>query len=74
MGVGIGYAIYLAAFFVMIGLALLRVLPVVFLGGIVIALFIGGLFYFWLDAWRETEKMIETEKKHEEEEQPVPAR
>jgi hypothetical protein len=73
MGVGIGYAIYLAAFFVMIGLALMRALPVVFLGGIVIALFIGGLFYFWLEAWRETERMIETERKHEDL-QPVPAK
>lgn len=58
MGVGLGYVVYLAAFFAMILLALFNVLPVVFLGGIVIALFIGGLFYFWFRAWRETEQMI----------------
>lgn len=52
------YVLYLLGFFVMITLALFRILPVNYLGGIVILLFIGGLFYFWLNAWRQTKMMI----------------
>ena len=62
-------ALYLGLFFVMIALALFKVLPVNYLGGIVIALFIGGLCYAWLNAWRQTDKLIdvETRKKVTEE-------
>jgi hypothetical protein len=55
------FVLYLAAFFVMITLALVHVLPLNYLGGIVIGLFILGLIYSWLNAWRQTSKMIKAE-------------
>lgn len=58
MSIRTSYALYFLGFFVMIALALFRILPVNYLGGIVIVLFIGGLFYSWLNAWRQTKKMI----------------
>jgi hypothetical protein len=42
----------------MIALALLNMLPVYYLGGIVVALFIVGLLYSWLNAWRQGRKPI----------------
>jgi hypothetical protein len=57
--------LYLALFLVMIILALEHVLPVNYLGGIVIALFIAGLFYAWLNAWRQTEKLIKGDSLHQ---------
>ena len=45
----------------MIALALLNVLPLNYLGGIVIAMFIAGLCYAWFNAWRQTDKLIEVE-------------
>ena len=48
-------------FFIMIALALFNVLPINYLGGMVIALFIGGLWYAWLNAWRQTDKLIDGE-------------
>ena len=86
MSIRTSYVLYFLGFFVMIALALFRILPVNYLGGIVIILFIGGLFYSWLNAWRQTKKMIsvksvaeiskaeietERERKHEE---PIVAR
>jgi len=65
MNVLTGLGLYLALFFVMIVLALLNILPVNYLGGIIIALFIGGLFYAWLNAWRQTSKLVKVES-HEE--------
>lgn len=62
MGLGIKFALYLVAFFVMIVLALLRILPVNYLGEIVIVLFISGLCYSWLNTWRQTDKLIEKEE------------
>ena len=78
MGLGIKFVLYLIAFFAMIVLTLFRVLPVNYLGEIVIALFISGLCYSWLNAWRQTDKMIqreETSKKIDEgkKEEPIPA-
>jgi len=55
--------LYLGLFFVMIALALFKVLPVNYLGGIVIALFIGGLCYAWLNAWRQTDKIMNVESR-----------
>ena len=86
MSISTSYVLYLLGFFVMIALALFRILPVNYLGGIVIVLFIGGLFYSWLNAWRQTKKMIgvkspaeisEAEKEVERErkqEEPIVAR
>jgi Flp pilus assembly protein TadB len=53
--------LYLAAFFVMITLALLHVLPLNYLGGIVVGLFVTGLIYSWLNAWRQTDEMMKKE-------------
>jgi len=57
------FTLYLGLFFVMIALALFNVLPLNYLGGIVIALFIGGLCYAWLNAWRQTDKIIDVESR-----------
>ena len=58
MSIRTSYVLFFLGFFVMIALALFRILPVNYLGGIFIILFIGGLFYSWLNAWRQTKKMI----------------
>ncbi len=58
MNVLSSFILYLVAFFGMITLALLNILPVNYLGGIVIALFIMGLLYSWLNAWRQTIKLV----------------
>ena len=42
----------------MITLALFNILPVNYLGGIVVGLFISGLFYSWFNSWRKTNKLI----------------
>lgn len=42
----------------MIVLALVHILPVNYLGGIVVALFITGVFYTWANTWRQTRKLI----------------
>ena len=55
------FLLYLGLFFVMIFLALENILPTNYLGGIVIALFIGGLCYAWLNAWRQTNKLLAVE-------------
>ena len=62
MGLGIKFVLYLLAFFAMIVLALFRILPVNYLGEIVIVLFISGLCYSWLNTWRQTDKLIEKEE------------
>ena len=58
MNVATSFIAYLGLFFVMIALALLNVIPVNYLGGIVIALFIGSLVFAWLNAWRQTEDLV----------------
>lgn len=58
MNVLSSFLLYLGLFFVMIFLALENILPTNYLGGIVIALFIGGLCYAWLNAWRQTNKLL----------------
>lgn len=45
----------------MIVLFLLKILPVDYLGGIVVMLFISGLLYAWLNAWRQTEKLVKAD-------------
>lgn len=62
MNVLVGYALYLIGIFGTIALALFHVLPVDYLGGIIIALFIAGLVYTWLNAWRQTDKLIEVDR------------
>jgi hypothetical protein len=52
------FLVYLGLFFLKIVLALEHILPLDYLGGIVVALFITGLFYAWLNAWRQTKKLI----------------
>ncbi|MDH2900428.1 MAG: hypothetical protein PXY39_05605 [archaeon] len=64
---------YLTGAFALILLSLFNILPVNYLGGFVIAGFIGGLFFAWFNAWRQGEKMLQIEnqsieaKKKEEE-------
>lgn len=75
MDLGIKFLIYLLAFFALIVLALFRILPVNYFGEIVIVLFISGLCYSWLNAWRQTDKIIEkeeTSKKVEERSKEAP--
>jgi Na+/H+-translocating membrane pyrophosphatase len=73
MNVLTSLVLYLSFFFVMIALALLNILPLNYLGGIIIGLFIAGLLYTWANAWRQAKKIIESpvedradEKKQEE--------
>jgi hypothetical protein len=61
MNVITGFGLFLGGAFLLIVLALLNVLPTNYLGGFVIACFIGGLFFAWLNAWRQGEHFIETE-------------
>ncbi len=61
MNVLTSFVLYMAAFFLMISLALLHVLPLNYLGGIVVGLFITGLIYSWLNAWRQTDEMLKKE-------------
>lgn len=63
MNTFIGLTLYIAAYLVMIVVALLNLIPVDYLGGIVVALFIAGLFYAWLNAIRQTDNMIKTENR-----------
>lgn len=65
MGLGSKFAIYLVAFFGMILLALYHILPVNYFGEIVIVLFVSGLVYAWLNAWRQTDRIIEMAKSEE---------
>lgn len=58
MGLGSKFVVYLLAFFGMIVLALYHILPVNYFGEIVIVLFISGLVYAWLKAWRQTDRII----------------
>ena len=58
MNVLSSFILYLLAFFGMITLALFNILPLNYLGGIVVALFITGLLYSWLNAWRQTATMV----------------
>ena len=60
MNVLTSLVLYLSLFFVMIALALLNILPLNYLGGIIIGLFIAGLLYTWANAWRQTKKIIES--------------
>jgi len=45
----------------MIAFALFHMLPVIYLRGVIIALLIGGLCYGRLNAWRQTNHLIEAE-------------
>ena len=72
---GTKFAIYLLASFTMVVLALYRILPVNYLGEIVIVLFISGLIYAWLNAWRQTDKLIakaEISERSDATQRPVP--
>ena len=53
----LGYGLYLGLFFVMIILALVNVLPVNYLGILVVGLFVSGLLYIFFNAWRQTVKL-----------------
>lgn len=58
MNVLTGFVLYFVLFFVMVALAVVHVLPADVLGGIVVGLFMLGVFYSWLNAWRQTSKLI----------------
>ncbi len=62
MNVLAAFALYLLGAFALILLSLYNILPVNYLGGFVIAGFVGGLFFAWLNAWRQGEKMKVEEK------------
>jgi hypothetical protein len=55
------FGLYLLGAFTLILLSLFNVLPVDYLGGFVIAGFIGGLLFARLNAWRQGEKMFKAE-------------
>jgi hypothetical protein len=57
-----GYGLYLFSAFLLIALCLLNILPTNYLGGFVIAGFIGGVCFPWLNAVRQGNKMIEKER------------
>ena len=61
MNVLSGFALYLLGAFALILLSIFNILPVNYLGGFVIAGFIGGLFFPWLNAWRQGEEMLQIE-------------
>lgn len=61
MNVLTGFGLYLLGAFALIVLALFDVLPTIYLGGFVIAGFIGGLFFAWLNAWRQGENLLRKE-------------
>jgi hypothetical protein len=52
-----GFGLYVFGAFSLVILALFNVVPTNYLGGFVIAGFIGGLFFAWLNAWRQGEKI-----------------
>jgi hypothetical protein len=55
-----GFCLYLLGAFILVVLALFNIVPTNYLGGFVIAGFIGGLFFAWLNAWHQGEKMSKT--------------
>jgi len=57
----VNLVLFLAGYLVMISLAILHVVPVYYFGGIVVGLFILGLFSFFFYAWHQTSKMVEEE-------------
>jgi hypothetical protein len=57
-----GFALYLLGSFILIALGLFNIVPRDYLGGIVIALFIGGLSYSLAGAIYQTKAMIEAER------------
>lgn len=61
MNVLAAFGLYLLGAFTLIVLALLGILPTNYLGGFVIAGFIGGLFFAWLNAWRQGNKLDRNE-------------
>ncbi len=62
MNVLTGFSLYLFGAFLLIVLRLTSVLPTNFLGGFVIAGFVGGLVFPFVNAVRQGEKMIASEK------------
>lgn len=68
-----GFGLYLLGAFALITLSLFNILPTNYLGGLVIAGFIGGLFFFWLNSWRQGEKMLKAESLAVEVEKVVPS-
>ena len=62
MNVEMGYLLYLFGAFAAIALALFNIIPTNYLGGVVIAYFIVGLCFAWLNAIRQGEKMAKTER------------
>jgi hypothetical protein len=57
MNVLAAFGLYLLGAFTLIVLALLGILPTNYLGGFVIAGFMGGLIFAWLNAWRQGDKL-----------------
>lgn len=57
MNVLTAIGLYLLGAFTLIVLALLGILPTNYLGGFIIAGFLGGLFFAWLNAWRQGNKL-----------------
>ena len=56
-----GFALYLLGAFILIALGLTNVLPIDYLGGMVIGLYIVALIYAFVNAIRSGEKLIKQE-------------
>jgi hypothetical protein len=77
MNTASGFALYLVGSFVLVVVCLLTPAIRYYLGAFVIFLFMGGVFFAWLNTIRQTNKMIETtstpppqqQKKNEESKQ-----